>query len=161
MDINSPDDNMQNKLYPLARTNLSAIKENILATLAYFDMFKYPLTQAEVYLFLGNKFDYKQFDDAVKCLVTDGTIHQFDKFFTLSDDHYIILRRLEGNKKATELIRIAEKVGRLLIRFPFVRGIAISGSLSKNFADASSDVDLFIITEKKPAMDSPYHYALL
>ncbi|MFI5159076.1 MAG: nucleotidyltransferase domain-containing protein, partial [Sphingobacteriales bacterium] len=63
-------------------------------------------------------------------------------------DHYIVVRRLEGNEKAAELIRVAEKVGSLLIRFPYVRGIAISGSLSKNFADADSDVDLFIITEK-------------
>jgi len=36
----------------------------------------------------------------------------------------------------------------LLIHFPFVRGIAISGSLSKNWADDDSDIDLFIITAK-------------
>ncbi|WP_158992538.1 nucleotidyltransferase domain-containing protein [Mucilaginibacter sp. L196] len=148
MDINSPDDKMQNRLYPLTNKNLSAIKENILATLAYFDMFNYPLTQAEVYLFLGNKFDYELFDDALKCLVDNSTIHQFDKFYTLSADHYIAVRRLDGNQKAAELIKIAEKVGSLLIKFPYVRGIAISGSLSKNFADTDSDVDLFIITEK-------------
>jgi len=139
---------MQNRLYPLTQKNLSAIKENILATLAYFDMFNYPLTQAEVYLFLGNKFNYELFDDTLKCLVNNGTIHQFDKFYTLSTDHYIVVRRLEGNQKAAELIKIAEKVGNLLIKFPYVRGIAISGSLSKNFADADSDIDLFIITEK-------------
>ena len=32
--------------------------------------------------------------------------------------------------------------------FPYVRGVGISGSLSKNFADADSDIDLFIITKK-------------
>ena len=31
--------------------------------------------------------------------------------------------------------------------FPFVRGIAISGSLSKNFAEADSDLDFFVITK--------------
>ena len=139
---------MQNRLYPLTHKNLPAIKENILATLAYFDMFNYPLTRAEVYLFLGNKFNYDSFGDAIRCLVDNGTIYQFDKFYTLSPDHYIVVRRLEGNQKAAELIKIAERVGSLLIKFPYVRGIAISGSLSKNFADADSDVDLFIITEK-------------
>jgi len=127
---------------------LSEIKENILATLAYFDMFSYPLTRAEVYLFLQSKHSYELFDDALKNLVKGGTVHQFDKFYTLNSDHYIAVRRLEGNQKAAALIKIAEKVGTLLIRFPYVRGIAISGSLSKNFADADSDVDLFIITEK-------------
>lgn len=139
---------MQNKSYLLNSKNLSEIKEHILTTLAYFDMFNYPLTRAEVYLFLKDKHNYELFDIAIQNLLDERVIHLFDKFYTLKNDQYLIVRRNEGNKKAAELIKIAEKVGNLLIRFPFVRGIAISGSLSKNFADENSDVDLFIITEK-------------
>ncbi|SHN27853.1 hypothetical protein SAMN05216524_10885 [Mucilaginibacter sp. OK098] len=139
---------MQNYSYPLISKNLSVIKENILETLAYFDMFDYPLLRGEIYLFLKNKQEYGVFDDALKCLLEGGMIHQFDRFYTLKNDHLLVVRRNEGNKKAAELIKIAEKVGNLLIRFPYVRGIAISGSLSKNFADENSDVDLFIITAK-------------
>ncbi len=139
---------MQTKLSPLNTINLSEIKESILATLSYFDMFSYPLNQSEIYLFLGKKTCSNSFNDALNCLVKSGLVKQFDKFYTLSSDHYISVRRLEGNKKAAELIKIAERVGNLLIKFPYVRGIAISGSLSKNFADDDSDIDLFIITEK-------------
>ena len=139
---------MQNNSYPLINKDLSEVKENILATLAYFDMFNYPLTRAEVYLFLKNKHPYEVFEDALRCLTVDGAIHQFDRFYTLKKDHYCIIRRNEGNKKAAELIKVAEKVGSILIRFPYVSGIAISGSLSKNFADELSDIDLFIITAK-------------
>jgi predicted nucleotidyltransferase len=139
---------MQNRSFPLINKSLSEIKENILATLAYFDLFNYPLTRAEVYLFLKNKYRYDEFDDALKSLLESGIIHQFDKYYTLKNDHYPIIRRNEGNKKATGLIKIAEKVGNILIRFPYVRGVAISGSLSKNFADEFSDIDLFIITAK-------------
>ena len=139
---------MQNLTYPLINKNLSKIKENILAALAYFDMFNYPLTKAEVYLFLKDKHDYEQFDTAIKNLLEEGIIYQFDKFYTLKNDHYLIVRRNEGNKRAAELIKIAEKVGSLLIKFPYVRGVAISGSLSKNFADENSEVDVFIITQK-------------
>jgi hypothetical protein len=35
-----------------------------------------------------------------------------------------------------------------LYRFPFVRGIGISGSLSKNYADEDADIDFFIITSR-------------
>jgi len=139
---------MQNNSHPLITKGLSEIKENILATLAYFDMFNYPLSRAEIFLFLGKKYNYEVFDDMLKSLLMDGIIHQFDKFYTLKNDHYIVVRRNLGNKKAAELIKIAGKVGDLLIKFPYVRGIAISGSLSKNFADEFSDIDLFIITEK-------------
>ncbi|MDR3696838.1 nucleotidyltransferase domain-containing protein [Mucilaginibacter sp.] len=127
---------------------MSEVKENILATLAYFDMFNYPLTRAEVYVFLKKKHPYDEFEHALRCLTANSAIHQFDRFYTLKKDHYPIIRRNDGNKKAAELIKVAEKVGNILIRFPYVRGIAISGSLSKNFADEFSDIDLFIITAK-------------
>ncbi|MDF2431977.1 MAG: hypothetical protein JWP44_1608 [Mucilaginibacter sp.] len=139
---------MQHKIYPLINNSLSEIKENILAALAYFDMFNYPLTRAEIYLFLKKKYNYAFFDDALKCMLNSGIIYQFAQFYTLKNDHYLVVRRNEGNKKAAELIKIAGVVGDLLIKFPYVRGIAISGSLSKNFADEYSDIDLFIITEK-------------
>jgi predicted nucleotidyltransferase len=127
---------------------LPEIKENILSTLAYFDMFDYPLTSGEIYLFLKNKYRQTDFDEALQCLILNSLVYRFDKFYTLKNDHLLITRRHNGNKKAAELIKIAGKVSDILIRFPYVRGIAISGSLSKNFADDDSDIDLFIITAK-------------
>jgi predicted nucleotidyltransferase len=132
----------------LMTTQMTGIKENILATLAYFDLFNYPLTCAEIYLFLGKKYGQPDFDEAINCLSVSGAIHRFDKFYTLKNDHHLVLRRLEGNRQAAKLIKVAEQIGALLIKFPYVRGIAISGSLSKNYADDDSDIDLFIITAK-------------
>ncbi|HET9825584.1 MAG TPA: hypothetical protein VFP87_09620, partial [Chitinophagaceae bacterium] len=34
-----------------------------------------------------------------------------------------------------------------LYKFPYVRGVAVSGSLSKNYADKKADIDFFIITK--------------
>lgn len=127
---------------------MSEIKRNILATLAYFDLFNYPLTMDEVYLFLPAKYDQGEFGYALRSLVIDRLLYKFDKYYTLKNDSFLIERREKGNAKAAEMIAIAGKVGDLLIRFPYVRGIAISGSLSKNFADDDSDIDLFIITAK-------------
>jgi hypothetical protein len=139
---------MQNIPYPLISKNLSEIKENILATLAYFDMFNYPLTRAEIYLFLNKKYTFEPFDDGLKCLLAGGSVHYCDGLYSIKNDAHLAVRRTNGNKKAAELVKIAKSVGSILIRFPYVRGIAISGSLSKNFADEESDIDLFIITAK-------------
>ena len=125
---------------------MAEIKKNILATLAYFDVFNYPLTREEIGLFLPVKCDPIAFDMAMTCLVGCRLIYRFDRFYTLKNDPYLIKRRNDGNQKAAEMIKTARKVGNILIRFPYVRGIAISGSLSKNFADAESDIDLFIVT---------------
>jgi predicted nucleotidyltransferase len=127
---------------------LSDAGKNILATLAYFDLFSYPLTMEEIFLFLPAKYDRNEFNYTLRSLVIDRTIFRFDRFYTLKNDYFLIERREKGNAKAAEMIATAQKVGNLLIRFPYVRGIAISGSLSKNFADDESDIDLFIITAK-------------
>lgn len=125
---------------------MSDIKKNILATLAYFDVFNYPLTQSEIFLFLSQRYDTAIFSNALIALVAEHAIYKFDNFYTLKNDLNIAKRRSAGNAKAAELIKVAQRVGRLLVRFPYVRGIGISGSLSKNFADEQSDIDLFIIT---------------
>lgn len=124
------------------------IKENILATLAYFDLFKYPLTSVEIYSFLKNKHAQKDFDHALTLLCVHERVYRFNELYSLSNDQSLTIRRYKGNKKAADLIKIAGKVGSFLIRFPYVRGVAVSGSLSKNYADENSDIDLFIITAK-------------
>jgi predicted nucleotidyltransferase len=129
-------------------TFVNEIKENILATLAYFDLFNYPLTSGEIFLFLKNKYEQDEFDRALKCLTGNQAIYQFSNFYTLKNNYSLIARRCAGNKKAAEMIKIAGRVSDILIKFPYVRAIAISGSLSKNFADENSDIDLFIITAK-------------
>ena len=127
---------------------MSDIKKNILTTLAYFDLFNYPLTIDEIALYLPVKCETCQFEYALKCLVIDRLVFHMDKFYCLKNDYFLIERRLNGNARALPMISTARKVSNLLIRFPFVRGIAISGSLSKNFAEEDSDIDLFIITAK-------------
>jgi predicted nucleotidyltransferase len=102
----------------------------------------------EIYLYLPVKCDTEVFEYALRCLVIDRLVHHIDKFYTLKNDYFLVERRVKGNAKAEKMIGIAKKVSNVLVRFPFVRGIAISGSLSKNFADEDADIDLFIITAK-------------
>lgn len=121
-------------------------KSNILSTLAYFDLFNYPLTQREIWLFLQNTCNTKEFNESLSDLTHRAVVSKFGEFYSLQNEPSISTARIEGNKKAVELIKIAKKVSKLLAKFPFVRSIGISGSLSKNFADNESDIDLFIIT---------------
>ncbi|HEY4874170.1 MAG TPA: nucleotidyltransferase domain-containing protein [Puia sp.] len=121
-------------------------KSNILSTLAYFDLFNYPLTQREIWLFLQNTCNAKEFNESLSELTHRGVVNKFGEFYSLQNELSISTARIEGNKKAAALIKTAKKISKLLSKFPFVRGVGVSGSLSKNFADDSSDIDLFIIT---------------
>lgn len=132
----------------LSHFALHDLRRHILSTIAYFDLFHYPLTMDEIYLYLPVKCDITDFEYALKYLVIDRTVYHFGRFYTLKNDYFLVERRLHGNARATRMMSTAKKVSNLLVRFPFVKGIAISGSLSKNFADEDSDIDLFIITAK-------------
>jgi hypothetical protein len=125
-----------------------AIKQDILSTLAYFDIFNYPITQSEIILFCRKTYSHRDFATILEAMVEEGVIFRFDGFYTLQNDYSVIPRRRTGNLKAKQLLRSADRVAVILSWFPFVRGIAISGSLSKNYADDQSDIDLFIITAK-------------
>jgi hypothetical protein len=122
------------------------IKRDILATLAYFDLFDYPITQSELFVYLRNSCTQNEFTEALWQLTSENEVVRFEEFYTLQDDYSLVTRRRNGNAEAKRLLGIAEKVAGLLSCFPFVRGVAVSGSLSKNFADENSDIDLFIIT---------------
>ena len=99
-------------------------------------------------MFLGNSYDHDRFKAQLNSLVLNRIIFKLDEFYSLQNNHKLAQRRREGNEKAFELLQTATKVASLLACFPYVRGVAVSGSLSKNFADEDSDIDLFIITTR-------------
>jgi predicted nucleotidyltransferase len=124
------------------------IRNDILSTLAYFDIFTYPLKQREIWLFLPNLYHHSEFEMALLALVDNGLIFKIGEFYSLQNNYAIAQRRCKGNDKAEILLATAKKVASLLSGFPFVKGVAVSGSLSKNYADDTSDIDLFIITSR-------------
>ena len=57
-----------------------------------------------------------------------------------------IQKRHVYNQRADSLLPLAYRMGRLIGAFPFVRGVFVSGSLSKHAMKSDSDIDFFIIT---------------
>jgi predicted nucleotidyltransferase len=80
-------------------------------------------------------------------LVNENALYRIEEFYSLKNDPSLIQRRRKGNILAAEQMKTAAKVARFLSGFPYVKGIAVSGSLSKDFASEQSDIDLFIVTE--------------
>ncbi|MGN6165697.1 MAG: nucleotidyltransferase domain-containing protein [Flavisolibacter sp.] len=124
------------------------VKRDILAALAYFDLFDYPLTQSEIFVFLRNPCTHEEFISSLQQLTSENHVIRFDEFYTLQENYTLVTRRNDGNLRARKMLETAQKIASLLSAFPFVRGVAVSGSLSKNFADENSDIDFFIITAK-------------
>jgi hypothetical protein len=116
-----------------------------LKALIYSDIFSYPLTQHEI--FERSEIESQDaLQPALDELVQGGFVYLINGFYVLRNDKDLIEKRLTANKKAKQYLRIAKWVTALIRHFPFVRGVMLSGSISKNYIDEQSDIDYFIIT---------------
>ncbi len=120
----------------------------LLKPILYFSLFKYPLTEEEIFNF--SKAESKeQIKLDLMELVNDNIIYKIDDFYLTENNETLIKRRLEGNKMAKNIYQKALTVSRLISKFPYVEGVGISGSLSKGYYDDDGDIDFFIITSPK------------
>lgn len=122
------------------------LRSSILKTLAYFDLFNYPLALEDIRRFLDVEADAEVIEREVRILLRQGRLYRTGDYYSLQDNPTLAERRQKGEVRADELLLIAARNARLLYQFPFVRGICISGSLSKRCADERADIDYFIIT---------------
>lgn len=134
--------------YPVERS-ISLIEQGIISTLIYFDLFRYPLTKSEIHKFCHTAVNSaEEMNEALGNLVEGGNIFFSGGFYFINDDRSVIERRKKGNARVRLFEDKAIKYADIISRFPFVRGVFISGSLSKGFMDEDSDIDFFIITKK-------------
>lgn len=124
------------------------LDEGCLQCLKYFGIFKYPLTPEEVHLFNPIPSTIKEVQNTIDHLREKGIVYQSDEFYMLEDNLSWVAERRKGNLRAGKLLSGSSKYVRIISSFPFVKAIAISGSLSKFYASDQADIDYFIITEK-------------
>ena len=127
--------------------DFATCKKGVIETLAYFDIFQYPLTPEEIIQFLPCKVDEFFLQECLAELQEEKAIFHAQGFYSIQNNPLLGHRRKQGNQLAKKLSAKALKIGRFLYQFPFVRAVGISGSLSKNYADENADIDFFIITK--------------
>lgn len=127
-------------------TNMQPLQKSILKVAAYFDMFDYPVTLDEIKFFLEQPYKERELLLELQQLLDYNVLYKMNDFYALRHDYALADRRIKGNKKANEKLKLASTLARFLSWFPYVRGVAISGSLSKNFAYEGSDIDFFLVT---------------
>jgi hypothetical protein len=123
------------------------LREHVLETLSYFDIFNYPLRQKEIFRFLQITTSEIQVSAELNKLYDEKIIFQFGEFYTIQNNEALAIRRSKGNDEARKYLQMAKRQATLIASFPFVRAVMGSGSLSKGYMDENSDLDFFIVTE--------------
>jgi hypothetical protein len=125
------------------------VSNELLKTLLYFGIFHFPLSKKELKRYCGTFTTADEVEYELGFLEKLGYIKQHAGFYSTAEQDMdsIVERRINGNKMAEKMLKAAKRYSKLISCFPFVRGIYLSGSLSKGYADEKSDVDYFIITQ--------------
>jgi hypothetical protein len=127
---------------------LNTLQSKIVVTLAYFDLFKFPLTYSEIIKFskiTSDQIDLIQLE--LNILIEKKIIFNHQQYFSLNNSKELEVKRENGQKYAELLMKKAVKYSNIINSFPFVRSVCISGSLSKGCVDEQGDIDYFIVTE--------------
>lgn len=124
----------------------SLLQQQIFEVLANFDVFKHPLAQHEIKRIIGA--DDLTLSQLLTDLTNTGKIYAHRHFFSMDAEVESLVHKRElAEERAKVYFLKLEKYQKIIASFPFVRGIAVSGSLSKGIMHEDGDIDFFIITE--------------
>ena len=124
--------------------------EEVFRTLLYFDVFSYPLTADELMAYAGISLKKREELEAeLQKLVEQGLIQEQAGYFFAGKDSCVVRRRIDGNSRVGERLKTARRYSKIISSFPFVRGVFISGSVSKGYAAPDDDIDYFIVTNPR------------
>ncbi len=116
--------------------------DSLRATLLYFDLFEYPLTETELFMFMPEYIDFSTF----KARIGKAGLTSSDGLYHLRPGFDLPLIRRTRERRAKWMLTASSVVGKVIRCFPFVRGAFLSGSLSKGVDDGNADIDLFIVS---------------
>jgi len=130
-----------------APKTLEALPSAVLRTLMYFGLFAHPLTRKELAAFCQQEIcPPEKLNGVLELLLEENFIGLKDGFYFLQGNEALVDKRRERNARAESMLPKAVRYSARIAKFPFVRAVCISGSLSKGTMDKDGDVDYFIIT---------------
>ncbi len=120
----------------------------VLKLLLYFDVFSHPLKEEEIRQYLGvPEKDIAKLESALQYLKSQGLVNFFEGYYFTGTDRTKVSRRKQANLYAEKRMKTALVFSRIISWFPFVRGVFLSGSISKGVMKGDDDIDFFIVTQ--------------
>lgn len=122
------------------------IEKAMLKTVAFFDLFDYPLTPLEIYYYLDQKIPL---DEVIKRAAQLSNIETAQGFIFLPGRSELVIKRQKKYNYTQRKLKKARWFARLFSFCPFVVGIFIGNSLGAFNLRDGSDIDFVIISSPK------------
>ncbi len=131
------------------------LEQSIIKTLAFFDIFNYPLTLTELWKWLYRPGTGRQpvsLSELKEILATSQWLKekvvQVEGFYALVGREASYLIRKRHNNLAEHKFDLAVRLIKIYRYLPFIKMIAVCNSLAYSNTREESDIDLFIITAR-------------
>jgi len=123
------------------------IKSAVLKTIAYADIFDFPLKEEEVFKFLiETRTSKAQVAGCLEELVKAKKISSISGFYFLPDRGKIVVMRRKREKYSVRKLKIARKAAKFIKIFPSVKLIGLTGALAVSNSKKDDDIDFLIVT---------------
>ena len=116
----------------------------IIETIAYSDMFDYPLTLDELYHFLVESASRQDVELSASKMID---VFLKDGYFFLAGRNEIVELRKRRQAVSLKIFKRAMYYGRILAVLPFVRMVALTGSLALLNLSKNPDMDFMIVAK--------------
>ena len=123
---------------------LQRLQQAILQVAAYADIFDYPLTLKEIHRYCRIKTTFQDINDEIH---RSGLLNQIGDFYPLYGREALIGQRLRREQISARLWPEAIRYGKLIAQLPFIRMVAVTGSLAVNNTEDPADIDYLIVTD--------------
>jgi hypothetical protein len=120
------------------------LKQAILEALAYSDIFEYPLQLNELHRYLPIYAEMEQLSVALGFLM--GEVGEKDGLYYLAGREDTVKTRKMREAHSQKLLPVALKYGSILGSLPFVRMVALTGSLAVMNCAGDADFDYMLVT---------------
>lgn len=125
------------------------LKDRVLATLAYSDIFDYPLTFDEIFQnLIFKKTSKASLERILDQLLKKRKILKFGQFYQLKRPLNLAKKRNLYAKFAAKKLKRAKSAAKILSFIPTVKLIGVSGAVAVENTSANDDIDFFVITSK-------------
>lgn len=121
------------------------MRQSILRMVMYFDVFKHPLTLNDLERLIAPG-EGAAIRAAADALVAEGLLEASGPYRHRPGCGDWVPRRQQRARWAEQLWPQARRAAAVLARLPFVRGVCITGSLSKSATTPDGDVDFLLLS---------------
>lgn len=124
------------------------IKGAIVETIAFFDLFLFPLTTNEILKYLRVKTDYVDVSSELERLVEKKVVERKGGLFFLPGKGDQEEERKKRYNYSDRKFKIALKMAKIFRFIPWIRLVCVANLIGRDNLRDKSDIDLFIISDK-------------